>query len=119
MRKLMLALAALALSACAGFGSLPVAPPTPLAHTAIDEQAINIALKTADLVATLVDLAVASKGLTPGSPKALTVKTGLIALRDGLKAASAAQRAGNATTYREALKQASAAVDAVKSALGR
>jgi hypothetical protein len=117
MKRLLVASLALALTSCAGMGPVASTPPAPLGHTALDEKGINIALKSADALASAVDLLVATKALTPGTPKALTVKAGLLALKNGLVAASAAQRAGNATSYEEALRNAETALAAVKSAL--
>jgi hypothetical protein len=117
MKRLLIASLALALTSCAGLGSIVSTPPAPLSHTSLDEKAINLALKSADAIATAVDLLVAVKQIVPGTPRALNVKRGLLALRDGLVAASAAQRAGNATSYEEALRNAEAALAAVQSAL--
>lgn len=121
MRRLILTIAAaLSLSGCAALGSLMTGQaPAPLAHTAVDEKGIVLALKSADTIATIVDSLVAAKVIVPGTPLALTIKHSLIALRDGLAAASAAQRAGNATSYAEAMSQASTALGALQAALGR
>jgi hypothetical protein len=117
MKRLIIASLALALASCTGLASIGSTPPAPLAHTSLDEKGINLALKSADAIATAVDLLVAAKAIVPGTPRALTVKRGLLALRGGLVAASAAQRAGNATSYDEAIRNAEAALAAVQSAL--
>lgn len=91
--------------------------PAPLVVTLIDEKSVLIALESADVIATGVDQLVAAGFVVPGSPRALTIKTGLIALRSFLTAASAAQKAGNADTYAEAMTEAAKAFRSVAGAL--
>lgn len=86
------------------------APPAPLAQTLVDDKALVLALQSAETIATTVDALVAAKVLVPGTPRALAVQSALKRLRGFLTAASAAQRAGNATTYRAALTDAAVAV---------
>ena len=91
--------------------------PAPLVVTLIDEKGVLIALESADVIATGVDQLVAAGFVVPGSPRALTIKAGLIALRSFLTAASAAQKAGNADTYAEAMTEAAKAFRSVAGAL--
>ena len=91
--------------------------PAPLAKTLIDEKGVVIALQSADVIATGVDQLVAAGVIVPGSPRALTIKSGLIALRSFLIAASAAQQAGNADTYAEAMTEAAKAFREIAGAL--
>ena len=93
--------------------------PAPLADTILDEQVVATLIDGADAVATGVDLMVAGGVLVSGSPTALTVKAALIELRRWLPVAAAAQKAGNAATYREALRESAEAFLAIKSALKR
>ena len=93
--------------------------PPLLADTILDEQVVATLIDGADAVATAVDLTVAAGELVPGSPNALTVKAALIELRRWLPVAAAAQKAGNAASYREALRESAEAFLAIKSALKR
>jgi hypothetical protein len=133
--RMMLALAAVALclGGCANGPGLPSAEtaatvggvidatgakaPAPLASTSIDEKAVVLAFEAADTVATQVDTLVATGLLVKGSPKALAVKSALGRLRSFLTSASAAQKAGNATTYRQALSDAATAMHDAATAL--
>lgn len=120
-RKPLLLLAALSLGGCAAIPALmglPVAPPAPLAHIAIDEQALNIGYEAYDAILTAVDGLVASGRLVRGSPKALQVQHYLIVIRDTLNAATAAAHAGNATDYGTAVRSVTAAFTSVRTLLG-
>lgn len=121
MKKSILLLAALSLSGCSllpALVGLPAAPPAPLAHTAIDEQALNIGYEAYDAVLTAVDGLVASGRLVRGSPKALQVQHYLILIRDTLNAATAAAHAGNATDYGTAVRDVTAAFVSIRTLLG-
>lgn len=122
MKKLLTVLYALSLSGCApllaGLTGLPAQLPVPLAHTAIDEQALNIGYEAYDAVLTAVDALVASGRLVRGSPKALQVRGYLVTIRDALNAATAAAHAGNATDYGTAVREATSAFTSVRTLLG-
>ena len=92
-------------------------PPAPGAQTLIDDKALLVALQSTDTLATSVDALVAAGVLVPGSPRALAVRDGLIRLKAGLEAASAAQRAGEATTYETALREAATAAQDIARAI--
>ncbi len=122
--------AALALSAC---GSIPTQPTpgqigavidasgvpytSPGASTIIDDKALIVALQSADTIATSVDALVAVGAVQPGSERALAIRSGLIRLRRLLTAASAAQRAGEAQTYAQALTDAARAAQDITAAI--
>lgn len=89
--------------------SAGVAAPAPLAYTLIDEKAVLMTLDAADSLATTVDHLIQARVIVPGSPTALNIKGALVILRRVLPAASAAQRAGNATTYKAAMADAALA----------
>lgn len=91
--------------------------PAPFAKTLIDEKGVLIALESAEVIATGVDHLVAAGVIVRGSSNALTIKQGLISLKAFLRTASAAQKAGNATTYSEAMTEAAKAFRTVASAL--
>lgn len=93
--------------------------PAPLAGTLLDEKAVAMAIDAADGIASGVDLMVAGGVLIPGSPSALTVKVALIALRRWLPVAAAAQKAGNAASYAEAMRESAKAFLQIKTALKR
>jgi hypothetical protein len=113
------ALLAVASSAATVADAIGEAPPATLSRTMIDEKAVRIAFQTFDASLSVIDGFVATGAIVRGSPTALTLKRGILATRDALKAASAAQRAGNATSYRAALSQAEQALAEVRSALAR
>lgn len=92
-------------------------PPAPGTATLIDDKALVVALQSADTIATSVDTLVAAKVIVPGTPRALAVRSGLQRLRSFLTAASAAQRAGSATSYQQALRDAAIAVRDIASAI--
>jgi len=93
--------------------------PAPLAGTITDERVVATLIDGADAIASGVDLMVASGVLVPGSSNALTVKAALIELRRWLPIAAATQKAGNAASYREALRESAEAFAAIKAALTR
>lgn len=92
-------------------------PPAPGAATTLDDKALIVALQSADAIATSVDALVAAKVLVPGTPRALTVQSALKRLRSFLATASAAQRAGSATSYADALRNAATAARDISSAV--
>jgi hypothetical protein len=114
------AILAVAGTAAAVADAMDVAPPASVTtRTTIDEKAIRIAFKTFDATLTVIDAFVATGQIVPGTPQALTLKRGVLATKDALNAASAAQRAGSATSYTAALVRAEQALTAVRSALAR
>lgn len=115
-KRLMLCLcAALALSACS-MGGVTSAP-APLTHTVIDEQALTLASQTVDVLALSATALVKNHVIRAGSPTALKLADGLDRARNAVMAAASARKAGNATSYAEALTQARAAIAQVRSAL--
>jgi hypothetical protein len=90
MRKFMVAaLAALSLSACAGFATDPgpITSPAPLTQTAVDEQALTAAYASFDVLLTAIDGLRDVGVLVPCSPKALKVKDLIEKAQRGLNAA--------------------------------
>ena len=106
MRKLIIALS-LGLAACS---TNPLASPAPLASTTIDEKGLIIALQTFDTLLTAVDKLVAAGVITPGSPTAVKIADAINTAKIALQAASAAQQAGNASSYISAISEAQAAI---------
>lgn len=102
------------LAACLGATSPPAAP-APLAQTAVDEKALVTALKTYDLVLTLVDAGV-DAGVIKGA-RAVAVKAALVKVSAGLGAARAAVKAGNTQRYDEAIASATEAIVEAQRAL--
>lgn len=98
-------------------------PPVTTAATTIDEKALTITAKTVSTAA--ITASALSKTCTAvaayfpacpflhGTPSAQGIARGLDDARQAVNAAAIARDAGNATTYREALAKAEAAVDAV------
>lgn len=89
----------------------------PIANTQVDENLIRLSFRTLDLAASAVDLLVTFKIVVPGTPRALTIATGLDTARNWLNAASSAQRLGNSRTALEAYTKAGAAIAAVQAAI--
>ena len=128
MRRALIALLALPLAACATMqppaaprgeaiaastdataavlDAIGQAPPPTLARTTIDDKAIRVAFMAFDKALTVIDAFLDSGYLKPGSPSALRIRRGVLATQAALNAASAAQRAGSATTYTDALEKA-------------
>lgn len=127
-RSLLIAAAALSLSACAATGpvasagSAPAQPSasavTPLANTAIDDKAIVVAFQALDATATAADALLAAGVIQPGSQSALRLANGLESAKTWLNIASQAQKAAQAENYVAAIAQASAALTSVRSAIG-
>lgn len=114
MRKIFFALAVLSLTAGCTMGSVTSAP-APLTHTVIDERALTLAAQTVDVLALSATALVKNHIIVAGSPTAVRLANALDKARNGVKAASAARDAGNATTYGEALAKASQAVAEIRS----
>lgn len=112
MKKILIALSAVSLMGCATIDRL-VHAPAPLATTAIDEKTLIIALQTFDTVLTAVDRLVAAGVIKPGSPRALQIADAIHAAKVAYQAASAAQRAGNSSSYFTAIGQAQLAVNKI------
>lgn len=104
-------------SAAAVADALKVAPPATLTKTTIDEKAIRLAFKEFDRALTVIDSFVAGGKIVRNSPVAMTIRKGVLTTATALNAASAAQRAGNATSYTAALRDAKNALAMVQTAI--
>jgi hypothetical protein len=91
--------------------------PAPLQASAIDEKGLIAAFSAFDVALTAVDGLVAARVIVPGSPRAIEVKGYLQRAQSALNAADAARKAGSATTYVAALKNAQAALVLATAAL--
>jgi hypothetical protein len=120
------------LASCGLVGEVASAPPplsppasvsagpivtAPLRATQVDERAIRLAYDSAEVLLTAVDALVAVRAITPGSPQALAIARKLRRVKAALNAAQLAQRAGNATSYEAAIRDAQAAFGDAKAAL--
>jgi hypothetical protein len=117
MRRLMLCAALACMSLTGGCMAEALEAPAPLAGMVLDDQAVAYAFETADAVTSLVDARIAQGKLVPGTPKAKTVAGYLRTLKAAVNAASAAQRAGSASSYREAFSNAKIALAAIRAAV--
>lgn len=124
MRRIAIAvLAALSLSAC---GLVPLitgiqtAPPTSsaLASTSIDESAIDFARDSFDAALFGVDALMDMGKIKPGSPEARNLAKLIRQIAGFLGAADSAQKAGQASTYNEAFRNAKAALAQFRTAIG-
>jgi hypothetical protein len=126
MKRIFLAIAALALSACGveitppGSAPAPATAPVitePLRSTNIDEQGVKLAFDAFDTALTAIDGLMAAGVVKPGSERALLVREYVFRVKAALNAAASAQRAGNAESYRQALADARAAYGAIQDLL--
>lgn len=134
MKRLFIAALALALSACgastetavnsaatvaAGSAdALGAKPPVILAGTAVDEKAAIALLSGYDAFLFVVDTLDAAGALPPTSPKVQALANAIDTTTGWLRVALAAQKAGNATSYTEALSHAKAAYAEAQQTLG-
>lgn len=111
------ALAAIADTAAAVADGLGQAPPATLSRTTIDERYVHFAFKAFERALTFIDVMKSSGDLPRNSQRARSVQAGGRIVQRSLNAASAAQRAGNASTYTSALREAKAALTALQISL--
>lgn len=102
----------LALPACTTMGTGPA--PAPLAGTSVDNYGIAYAFAAADAIATLVDIARDSGRLVPGTVRANRVADALRDMGTALRAASAAQKAGDTGRIDISLAEATRLVGVVR-----
>lgn len=84
--------------------------PAPLANTQVDENLIRSAYVNFDRGLTIIESLVDNNVIARNSPTALRIRSGILAVKRGLRRARTAQRIGNAPTVREALLEAQAAL---------
>ena len=125
MKRLLVAVVALALAACTtgeavrSAGSIAASAadaagvPVPATTSALAEKALTLAAKAVDAAALSASALVRVGVIEPGSPTALRLAGALDTARDGVNAAALAREAGNATTYSAALDKATAALAAI------
>lgn len=106
-----------AAGAADGLGVPPPSEVSPGANTLIDDKAIVTAFQALDLAASAADTILAVKPSFAGSPAALKLAAALDTARHALNAASAAQRAQQATSYVIAMQDAQAAIASAKAAI--
>lgn len=106
MKKLLIAIA-LATAGCTSIAPITSAP---LMQTTVDEKALILSLQTFDTVLTAVDQLIAAGVIKPGSRRAVQIADVIAKAKVAFNAASAAQRAGNATNYISAIADAQQAV---------
>lgn len=110
MKRLLIGMMALALSACS---AVPVGiekPPAPLEQTVIDEKGLIAVFSAFDLTLTAVDSLLATGVIVAGSPKAIEIRGYLTRAQDALNAADAARKAGSSSNYIAALGNARSAM---------
>lgn len=117
MKKILIALGALCLAACASLPISPTQAPAPLAQTTIDDAGLSAVWKSFDTLLDAVDLAIDAKAITPGSARAVALANGIDKAKAALQAAEHAAAAGSATSYKVALAEAKAAFDGIRSTL--
>jgi hypothetical protein len=121
LRTMMIAVAAMSLSACQGLGAMMSggAPPAPLAATQIDDNAVNFALESFDASLYLVDAAIDTGRIKAGSTQAKSLAGLIRKVMRFLGAADAAQRAGQSASYADAFRNARAALTEFRAAIGQ
>lgn len=110
-----LAPAMIALAACSP-GSVTSAP-APLAQTVIDEQAVRLVWEGFNTALDAINVLRRAGVIQDGSPAARSLADGIDRTTLALTAASAAQRAGNATDYVTAMNEARDALLAMRDLL--
>ena len=102
-----LLLVCISLTGCAGMGGLmngPLgSPPTPLASTQIDDQAVKTSFKAFDLALDAVNALIDAGIIKPGSNSANKIADQIENVKSALNAAADAQRAGQSSSYAEAM----------------
>ncbi|WP_447727290.1 hypothetical protein [Sphingomonas koreensis] len=98
--------------------ALNVAPPsTVTGKTTIDERLVRGAFLSLNAAANAIEIAFDLGAFERNSAVAKRMRTGLLETKRWLQTASAAQRAGQAASYREAVERARIAFAGVQSAL--
>jgi hypothetical protein len=110
MKRLIIGVMMLVLTACAAVPAGVEKPPAPLQQTVIDEKGLIAAFSAFDLTLTAVDGLVATGVIVAGSPRAIEIKGYLQRAKDGLNAADAARKAGSSSNYVAALENARTAL---------
>lgn len=93
------------------------APPVTLAKTEIDERLIRAALHTFEGATNVIERLLDGGKIAPGRPTALRIEKAGNTVQAALNGAHAAQKAGNATSYRAALEQGRIAAAELQRAL--
>ncbi len=98
--------------------ALQVAPPATItSKTTIDEKAVRLAFLSFEGTLVVINERIDANKITFNSPNAVKMRDAILLVKDGLVAASAAQRAGQAASYRQGLVQAQIALAALRSAI--
>src|SRR5688572_27721243 len=119
MKHLYLALAApLALSGCTGLGTLAAPAPAPLAATTIDDQGLETAWKAFDVALDAINALGDAGVIVPGSEKGKAVASAIRTVNRSLAAAERFAAAGSTTDYAEALREASAGLNDLRTIIG-
>lgn len=111
MKRLLIAVAALSLSGCAGLGALMTGPPqAPAAVVAISRTALDFALHSFDAALYGLDFAMDAGKIVPGSPTAKKIAAAGRQVMGFLGVADAAQKLGSSATYEDAFQNANRAL---------
>lgn len=119
-RLILAALAPLALAGCTGLGGLAglAGPaPAPLAETTIDDQGLDAAWRAFDVALDSINLLGDLGVIEPGSPKGRAVAQAIRTVNASMAAAERFAAAGSQTDYALALRDATAGMDALRTAL--
>lgn len=123
MKRFLIALLAVAISACTvpNFSmGLPATPPAPLAQTAVDDKALETAWRSFDVALDAIDLWKAAKPSIKGTPKAIAIADGIDAVTAALTAAEGfADAASNPVDYPTALVKYRKALADAKDAMAQ
>lgn len=117
-RKFIIALAALSLTACAP-GLFPgiAGPGAPLERTTIDDRGLQKAWQVFDLTLDAINLLGDVGVIVPGSPTGRAVATGIRATNKALAVAEHAAAGGSARDYTTALTEIDAALAGLRSTI--
>lgn len=119
MRLLLAPLAALALTSCGPLLTAMAGPaPAPLARTTIDDRALETAWRSFDVALDAINLLTDRGVIVPGTPQARQIAAAIRTVNRSLGAAERFAAAGSATDYATALREATAGIGEIRSALG-
>lgn len=119
MKRLLIALAALSLTACGPMLTALAGPaPAPLARTTIDDRALETAWRAFDTALDAINLLTDRGVIVPGSPRARAIATAIRRVNTALSSAERFAAAGSTTDYLTALREAGAGIAEIRTALG-
>jgi hypothetical protein len=117
--KILAPLIALSLCSCGPMLTAMGGPaPAPLTRTTIDDTALMTAWRAFDVALDAINIMTDRGLIVPGTPKARRIATAIRTVNRALATAERFAAAGSATDYGTALREATAGMNEIRSALG-